>query len=365
MINRYSICLITLTVCVSFFSASAQIFQKNADDFPEGVYTRDQLLNDWNTTFGNGFSRRGEGEDRVSVVASKAPDGLRALKVKYPKDQVDSKNSGAQWETNLNGGYEDLYLSYDMMFSDDFELVKPGPETGRTGKLPGLAGGLSVDDKDDANTAWDGKLQFRDKDELEFNVKTPLNNLKHFTWLEKAYTIPKGKWFNIEIRYKLNTVGRKDGIMQGWIDGQLLGEYTNAEFRDDARVKINKMFFSTFYGGNFENDAPTKDVYAYFDNFVVDNQRINKPVGAPDANSPVPVLSVFSSDFIKKSEKIYPNPSSDGVFNLATATNWEVFNLSGKLIATGNNKEVALFNVPNGIYILKINDTIQKIVVGG
>lgn len=265
-----------LVALTGITTLNAQVFEKNADNFPLGTYTRDQLTNDWQTTSGNGFSKRGNGEDRVEVVRSSSPDTGNALKVKYPKGKADSKDSGAQWETDLKGGYEELYLSYDVKFSSDFEFVKPGRNTGRTGKLPGLGGGLNFDDKDDRNTAWDGKLQFRDKDELEFYVKTPVNNNKHFTWNKKSYTIKKNAWFNIEIRYKLNTVGQKNGIMQAWVDGELLGEYKNAEFRDNARVKINKMFFSTFYGGNAEADAPTKDVYAYFDNFVVDTKRINK-----------------------------------------------------------------------------------------
>ncbi len=284
--SKFILTFLLLTIVTG--SINAQVFLKNTDNFPLGTYTRDQLIADWQTKSGNGFSRRGEGEDRVTIVTSTNPDQGNALKVKYPKGKADSKESGAQWETDLKNGYEDLYLSYDIMFSPDFEFVKPGANTGRTGKLPGLAGGLSFDDKDDATTAWDGKLQYRDKDELEFNVKTPLNNSKHFTWLKKTYTIAKGTWFNIEIRYKLNQVGKKDGIMQAWIDGELLGEYTNAEFRDNPNVKINKMFFSTFYGGNVENDAPTKDVFAYFDNFIVDTKRINKKVGNTTATSTVP-----------------------------------------------------------------------------
>ncbi len=296
---------VILFTIASFTCSYGQVFQKNADGFKTGTYTRDQLKNDWQTKSGNGFSKRGEGEDRVSVIKSSAPDTGNALKVKYPKGKADSKESGAQWETDLKNGYDELYLSYDLKFSADFEFVKPSKNTGRTGKLPGLGGGLSFDDKDDRNTAWDGKLQFRDKDELEFYVKTPVNNEKHFTWTKATYTIAKNKWFNIEIRYKLNSVGKKDGIMQAWVNGKLLGEYKNAEFRDNAKVKINKMFFSTFYGGNPEADAPTKDVYAYFDNFIVDTKRINKQVGASSGDS-----IAASTTTVNNNEVNTPSPNT-------------------------------------------------------
>lgn len=317
-----------LLALTSYTFSFGQVFKKDADGFKTGTYTRDQLKSDWQTKSGNGFSKKGKGEDRVSVVKSSSPDKGNALKVKFPKGKADSKESGAQWETDLKKGYEELYLSYDIKFSADFEFVKPGKNTGRTGKLPGLGGGLSFDDKDDRNTAWDGKLQFRDKDELEFYVKTPISNEKHFTWTKSKYTIAKNKWFNIEIRYKLNKVGKKDGIMQAWVDGKLLGEYKNSEFRKDAKVKINKMFFSTFYGGNAEADAPTKDVYAYFDNFVIDTKRINKKVGTSSGGS-----SSNTKDNNTTKENTTPTKDTTKAVSSNTCRGTDPISISGKIQA--------------------------------
>lgn len=261
-------------------SYGQQVFKRNADGFKLGTYKRDDLLKDWNTKSGNGFVKKNKGEDRVEVVNSPSGESGQSLRVRFPKKKHDSKESGAQWETDLKGGYDELYMSYDVRFQKGFEL------SNKTGKLPGLGGGLSVDDKDDDNTAWDGKLQFRDVDELEFYIKGPVTNEKHFTWNKAKYTIQTDKWYNIEIRYKLNTANKSDGIMQAWLDGRLVGEVKNFKyFRKNNNVKINKMFFSTFYGGN-EKDEPSKDVYAYFDNFEVSTSRINKSGGGSGSTPP-------------------------------------------------------------------------------
>lgn len=258
-------------ICISLIiqSSYAQVvFQKSADDFPLGVYSRERLKDDFNTTWGNGFKKRNKGEDRVSVVNSPSPEVGRCLQVKYPKGKHDSKESGAQWETNLNNGYDELYLSYDIRFNKGFNLDK-------NGKLPGLAGGLSFDDSDDANTAWDGKLMWRSGGYLEFYLKQPFSNTKHYKWTKDGIetSVVTDKWYNIEIRYKMNTIGEKDGIMEAWLNGMPVAIYSNCIFRKNANVKIYKMFFSTFFGGN-QSDNPNQDCYALFDNFTVSTERI-------------------------------------------------------------------------------------------
>lgn len=363
--------LIMTLVTAAYAPTYAQVFSKDADGFKTGIYTRDALISDWQTKSGNGFSKKGKGEDRVTVVKSTSPDTGNALKVKYPKGKADSKESGAQWETDLKGEYTELYLSYDVKFGANFEFVKPKKNTGRTGKLPGLGGGLSVDDKDDKNTAWDGKLQFRDKDELEFYVKTPVTRAKHFIWDKVTYTIAKDKWFNIEIRYKLNTVGKKNGIMQAWVDGKLFGEYKNAEFRNNTKVKINKMLFSTFYGGNPEADAPTRDVYAYFDNFIVSTKRINKKVGekaGSTASGKMEIGHGSRANKVAESDAVifaYPNPSSTGVFKLNAPASWSVRTLKGDAVISGNTNTIDLSTYAKGVYLVTIGDTTAKILVSG
>lgn len=61
------------------------------------------------------------------------------------------------------------------------------------------------------------------------------------------------------------------------------------------------------------------------------------------------------------SNGIYPNPSSNGIFNLKEATEWTVYGLTGAVVAQGNGTLVDLASSPKGVYIIKFDGLTQKI----
>lgn len=62
------------------------------------------------------------------------------------------------------------------------------------------------------------------------------------------------------------------------------------------------------------------------------------------------------------SNGIYPNPSSNGIFNLKEATEWTVYGLTGAVVAKGNGTLVDLASSPKGVYIIKFDGLTQKIM---
>ena len=78
-----------------------------------------------------------------------------------------------------------------------------------------------------------------------------------------------GQWTTVETRVKLNTPGQHDGVVQAWQNGQLVFEREGMRFRDTADVQIDKLMFSTFFGGNDGSWAPTQDEHIDFDDFVI------------------------------------------------------------------------------------------------
>lgn len=270
-----------------FLSQAQIIFQKKASQLPSGVYTLDQVKADWNTTSATGFVKRGEGENRVYIDASQSPfAGGKSLRVKYPKGQHDSKPSGAQWKTDLNGKYDELYMAYYVKFSSDFEFDK-------IGKLPGLGGGLNFEDRD-AATEWSGKLMWRKDAKGQFYVHQPIDSDKQYDWILNGVeaSFSKNTWHHIEIHYELNTAGQNNGLMEAWLDGTLVGRVANyGKFRDNNNVGITMLFFSTFFGGN-SVDNPDKDLYAWFDGFVVSQSRIGSGGGGNTGGGDVSVTGV-------------------------------------------------------------------------
>ena len=59
---------------------------------------------------------------------------------------------------------------------------------------------------------------------------------------------------------------------------------------------------------------------------------------------------------------VCPNPSSDGVFHLNTAMDYQVFNSVGAVVVRGQGKVVDLSAYPQGIYHLRTNETSIKLI---
>lgn len=66
---------------------------------------------------------------------------------------------------------------------------------------------------------------------------------------------------------------------------------------------------------------------------------------------------------IDESIVLYPNPNTKGIFKILSDVEWEVLNIQGVLVSKGYGNMVDLYDEQNGVYLVKINGTIQKIVL--
>ncbi|MGC6464710.1 MAG: polysaccharide lyase [Akkermansiaceae bacterium] len=71
---------------------------------------------------------------------------------------------------------------------------------------------------------------------------------------------------------KLNTPGKKDGILRGWVDGKLAFENTNVRMRKTPTIKIQNIWINLYHGGG--RPASSED-HLYIDDIVVSR----KPIG--------------------------------------------------------------------------------------
>lgn len=75
------------------------------------------------------------------------------------------------------------------------------------------------------------------------------------------------------------------------------------------------------------------------------------------------VVSTTSGSINSEEVMVYPNPSESGVFKFSQETNWEVYSIQGMFLLEGKGHSVDLSNKGKGIYLLKMNHAIQKIIV--
>jgi len=81
-----------------------------------------------------------------------------------------------------------------------------------------------------------------------------------------------GEYQAVSIYVKLNSAAdKRDGIAELWIDGKLYARQANLKLRGviNKDTEINKLLYNTFFGGSNDSWAPSKAVYASFDNFEV------------------------------------------------------------------------------------------------
>jgi Polysaccharide lyase 14 len=249
-------------------SSPQTIFQQDFNAATLGPYTAAALAAGWNgTTPYNGVN-----EGRVSVIdGAEAREG-RSLRVLYPRGGVSSNPSGAQWKMTLSRR-DELSCAYHVRFASDFDFVLGG-------KLPGLAGGAANTggDKPNGRDGWSARMMWRERGEVVqyvYHVDQPTEFGEDFRWnLGGQRVFTPGTWHRVEHRVVINTPGQKNGIVQGWFDGQLALDRRNVRFRDVDTFAVDAFYFSTFFGGSDPTWAPSKDEHVDFDQFMVGIGRL-------------------------------------------------------------------------------------------
>ena len=240
----------------------ANIIDNTFEQHELGLYSKYKILLDWN---GSDWI---QGTNRMEIV--EYPMRNKCLKISYPRDKFGSKESGGQWRFKLNKSYENLYLSFNVFFPKGFNFVKGG-------KLPGLAGGetkfASSGNKPNGLNAWSARIMWRQGGGLVqyvYHRDQPESYGEDFKWNE--YIVP-GKWHFIENRVKLNDPGKKNGILQAWLDGELVLDINRFYYRDNDSLSIDQFIFCTFFGGRDKTWSPDKYWYIYIDNIMISEDR--------------------------------------------------------------------------------------------
>ncbi|MEO6202034.1 MAG: polysaccharide lyase [Nitrospirales bacterium] len=184
------------------------------------------------------------------------------LRVTYPAGSV---GEGTEWKAKPFTPRESIHLRYQVRFPTDFDFV-------RGGKLPGLYGGTgnSGGNIPDGTDGWSTRLMWRTGGQGEVYAYLPTSE----TWGTRLGTgswnfTADGKWHTVEQKVILNTPGSKNGEVTIWYDGVKVMRATGLTFRTTDTLKVDGVFFSTFFGGNDATWATPRTVHADFANFAV------------------------------------------------------------------------------------------------
>lgn len=197
----------------------------------------------------------------------------KVLQVRYPKGSASPTVSrkygaplgGTGFYGNLGISPKNaLRLSYYVRFSNNFDFVKGG-------KLPGLFGGTgnSGGDIPNGKDGFSTRLMWRKNGDGEVYAYLPTSK-KYGTSIGRgSWQFKPGQWYHLEQQVELNQPGKNDGRIQVWVDGKSVINQNKLKFRTTDSLKINGIFFSTFFGGDDPSWATPKDVNVDFAKFSV------------------------------------------------------------------------------------------------
>ncbi|MBN1186729.1 MAG: fibronectin type III domain-containing protein, partial [Bacteroidales bacterium] len=276
------------------------ILKNNFEDNTLGTY----LVNEYNSDWMNPPWNSRQSTTKIESDDSNIENSSNALKIFYPANSLGPDEGGAQWWTYLPKKYDEIYVSYDLMFMPGFQFQKGG-------KLPSVKGGTfsSGVNMPDGYNGFSGGLMFKENGEITFYIYYPDSKVPDygdsFRWgteytstafepssiriYNNSSVRPRcvpGKWYNITYRMVLNTIntngkGNYDGILEAYFDGKLVTQVSNILFRHTTSLGIDCMRLYTFFGGNTDEWRNPISEWMKIDNVLLFTYKdeINVPRG--------------------------------------------------------------------------------------
>jgi hypothetical protein len=156
-------------------------------------------------------------------------------------------------------------LSYQVFLPDDFAFASAGA-------LPGLFFGMDFDARGEpligsgavARIGWNREgaiavnLQYAGKD----GWQNPAVLSSKTKW-------PLGRWVSVEEEIILNDVGKKNGVIRVWLDGELVGENTKLGLRSAPGLTMAGVLADVHFGTVSNASLAPKDLQIQLSPFVI------------------------------------------------------------------------------------------------
>ena len=261
---------------------------------PQGIGSRqDAARNDPNVFFFEDFedeayqrrfSHGARSGNRKLVAGEMVFNGEKSLRISVNKKSNYGTSMSYRFADAGMNEPDELYARYYLRFDDNWKTIKGG------GKLPGPAGRYGKGGwggrTSNGRNGWSARMKFNrswagedhvDLGYYSYYADMPKKYGDNMPWnIESRGTLQKNRWYCIETYVRLNTPGKHDGILRGWVDGYLAMEKENIMFRTTAELGIEEFWLDVYYGGGWQ--APG-DMHLYIDNLALSTQPIGTATG--------------------------------------------------------------------------------------
>ena len=207
----------------------------------------------------------------------------KALRVRIAKGSNGALNTLFKFQKETSHEPDEIYFRYYLRLADDWNQTLQG------GKLPGISGTYGIAGwggrKSNGKNGWSArglfKLTIPRGNPLAGT--TPIGTYCYHADMEGSYGtnwvwqrdyrgfLENNRWYSIEQFLKINTPGKKDGILRAWVDGRLAFEKTDIRFRLVEKLKIEQVWMNVYHGG--KKPSPY-DQHLFIDNVVIAKKYI-------------------------------------------------------------------------------------------
>jgi len=200
----------------------------------------------------------------------------RALQIKVRKGDHYGASIEYNFKNKIGSEPEEIYFRYYLRFGSDWN-----PRRG--GKLPGISGTYNRAGwggrPSNGRNGWSARGQFNGQKE----GKTPIGFYCYHadmrgrygnSWIWKKDQLgylENNRWYCIEQYVRINTPGKNDGILRGWVDGRLAFEKSDVRMRYVPDLKIESIWINIYHGGTWTADT---DDHLFIDNIVIAKRYI-------------------------------------------------------------------------------------------
>ena len=150
---------------------------------------------------------------------------------------------GFTWKPNSMEQPTGACLAYSIYIPDSFAF-------GKGGRLPGLMGGTPSSTENEV-TPWQFSTRFTWDAKGDGNFFTQLPEVaagRPMIGGRRDFTLPRGRWVELEQEVVLNTPGKKNGQLRAWVDGTLAFQRNDIMFRRKPSVQLSGVLAETVAG---------------------------------------------------------------------------------------------------------------------
>jgi len=253
------------------------IFHQDFEKTPVGPYEKRRWQKDWNKpSWAHGIY---SGDRAIILESNIGTRNTRCMEWNFPEGTYSTnKFHGYNWRPKFKP-LEEAYLSYSIMF-------KPGFETVKGGKLPGVQGGSKSKGPPEWDQGFGGSLMFKPGKRgvrpvfYTYHQDMPegLTVGETVSWGEFEFDVATEIWYDITYRIVMNTAtatdnngpdGLNDAILEGYVNGKLFGQRTGLRLRNLADIGIDMLRMQGFFGGGTDSWKTIRDEWIRIDNVYI------------------------------------------------------------------------------------------------